>query len=231
MDHTEAFRSSADVADDAFQDSLARLTQQIAARRSTMLLLPAPLPAPRRQWRGWPFLLLIAVAGAATAGYHSAAFVDGDLSGIVKPPVAEAAVASPTRGPVLAAIAVAPEPVAPPTAEAPAAREEPAPAVEEAAAAPPPPPSVEAAPGAPAADAPAEIALAWAEVLEVQKRLVSVGINPGPLDGIVGPRTMGGVERYEELHGRPVTGRVDRRLLKLLQQDPDSSATLEARAR
>jgi peptidoglycan hydrolase-like protein with peptidoglycan-binding domain len=132
---------------------------------------------------------------------------------------------------VLAAIAVAPEPVAPPTAEAPAAREEPAPAVEEAAAAPPPPPSVEAAPGAPAADAPAEIALAWAEVLEVQKRLVSVGINPGPLDGIVGPRTMGGVERYEELHGRPVTGRVDRRLLKLLQQDPDSSATLEARAR
>jgi hypothetical protein len=230
MDHTEAFRSSVVVADDAFQDSLARLTQQIATRRSTMLVLPAPLPTPRRQWRSWPFLLLIAVAGAAAAGYHYTAFVDGNLIGIVKPPAAEAAVASPAPAPVLAAIAVAPEPAAPPTAEAPVARQEPAPAAQEVAATPAPPPPIEAAPAAAPADPQVEIALGWVEILEVQKRLVSVGINPGPLDGIVGPRTMGGVQRYEELHGQAVTGKVDRRLLNLLQRDADSSATLEARA-
>ena len=72
--------------------------------------------------------------------------------------------------------------------------------------------------------------LTWAEVLELQKRLASLGINAGPLDGIVGPRTMAGLQRYQELKGLATTGKVDRQMLKLLQQDPGSSVTLEARA-
>ena len=72
--------------------------------------------------------------------------------------------------------------------------------------------------------------LTRAEVLELQKRLASLGINAGPLDGIVGPRTMAGLQRYQELKGLATTGKVDRQMLKLLQQDPGSSATLEARA-
>jgi peptidoglycan hydrolase-like protein with peptidoglycan-binding domain len=72
--------------------------------------------------------------------------------------------------------------------------------------------------------------LTWPEVLEIQRRLVSLGVNPGPLDGISGPRTMAGVQRYQELKGLAVTGKANRGMLKLLQQDSASSATLEARA-
>jgi peptidoglycan hydrolase-like protein with peptidoglycan-binding domain len=72
--------------------------------------------------------------------------------------------------------------------------------------------------------------LTWAEVLELQRRLVSLGINPGPLDGVIGPRTMAGIQRYQELKGIAASGKVDRQTLKLLQQDPGASVTLEARA-
>src|SRR6476469_4564368 len=71
MDSTQDWRSSVEVDDDTFQQSLARLSQQIAARRSA-ILVPEALPPAPREWKAWPLLLLIAVAGAATAGYHYA---------------------------------------------------------------------------------------------------------------------------------------------------------------
>jgi peptidoglycan hydrolase-like protein with peptidoglycan-binding domain len=90
---------------------------------------------------------------------------------------------------------------------------------------------VPATPPAPATAPEPEIALTWAEILEVQKRLGTLGMNPGPVDGIVGPLTTRGAQRYEELRGGPVSGRVDRRLLRLLQQDAAPPVvSLEARA-
>jgi hypothetical protein len=230
MDTTQDWRSSVEVDDDTFQQSLARLSQQIAARRSAVLL-PAPLPPLRREWKAWPFLLLIAVAGAAAAGYHYAAFVDGDLL-LTRPGLAEASIAPPA--PVLAAVAVAAAPAATVPAPAPSiTTQEPVPAAERAA---PTPieiasPASETPPG-PAIPPEPENALSRAEVLEVQKRLVALGISPGPLDGIVGPLTAGGVQQYEQLRGGPVSGKVDRRLLQLLKQDAVPTAiSLEAQAR
>jgi hypothetical protein len=228
MDRTEALRSSVDVTDDAFHQSLARLSEHLASRRST-LLLSAPPPAPRRQWKGWPFLL-IAVVAAATAGYHYAAFTDGDLMRIAtSSTAAEAASTLPAPTPVAAAIAVAREPAVPSATDTLTKTKEAMPVAEAAAVIPAPPPA-DTPPPVAAADPPADIALTWAEILEVQKRLASLGINPGPLDGIAGPRTIGAVQRYEELHGRAVAGKIDRRLLKVLQQDSAAPTALEARA-
>jgi peptidoglycan hydrolase-like protein with peptidoglycan-binding domain len=60
--------------------------------------------------------------------------------------------------------------------------------------------------------------------------LLALGIDPGPLDGIVGPRTTAAVQRYQELIGLSATGGPDRRMLKRLQQDPNSPI-LEARVK
>ncbi len=221
MDTTREWRGSVQIEDDTFQQSLARLSQQIAARRSA-ILMPAPLPPARRQWPAWPFLLLVAVAvaGAAAAGYHYADLIDDDPPA-TRPAVAEA----PAARPVLAAIATAPAPVAPPAA----AKEPPARAVLPTVPSAEPPPPVNFTAAAPSTAPEPEIALTWAEVLEVQKRLASMGLNPGPLDGIAGPLTTAGVQRYEERRGNPATGKVDRRLLKLLQQDTVPAA-LQAQA-
>jgi peptidoglycan hydrolase-like protein with peptidoglycan-binding domain len=84
-------------------------------------------------------------------------------------------------------------------------------------------------PASPAPQAP-EIALSRSEIIEIQKRLASLDINPGPIDGVVGPRTTAGVQKYEATVGHDVTGKVDRGLLALLRQDPDASPNLQARA-
>ncbi|MCF3955400.1 peptidoglycan-binding protein, partial [Pseudomonas aeruginosa] len=65
-----------------------------------------------------------------------------------------------------------------------------------------------------------ESALSRTEIVEVQKRLTSLGINPGPIDGVVGPRTTASVQKYEARVGHAVTGKVDRDLLAQLRQDP-----------
>lgn len=234
MDSTQGWRSSVEIDDDTFQQSLTRLSQQIAARRSA-ILVPEALPPAPREWKAWPLLLLIAVAGAATAGYHYAAFVEGDALP-PRPTLADAASAPPA--PVLAAVAVAPMPAAPsppatPAIEPAPTREAPAQGVEPVAAVPAPDPA--AAPTAASSPTTApepDLTLTWAEILDVQKRLAALGINPGPLDGIVGPRTSSGVQRYEELHSLAVTGKVDRRLLQLLQLDAAAqpATSLDARA-
>ncbi len=74
-----------------------------------------------------------------------------------------------------------------------------------------------------------EIALSRSEIVELQKRLASLGLNPGPIDGVIGPRTTASAQKYQAKVGRAVTGKVDRGLLALLRRDPDASPNLQAR--
>ena len=225
MDRIERPSGSTELADDAFQESLARLSLHIATRQ-TLPRLQGP-PPPRRFTRtAWPYVLLIAAVGAA--GYCYGALGGGDLIGLAVP---RFAAATPAPAPVLAAIAVAPEPAPPPPAEPPANGEPRRPIDMAAALPPPPPPAPPVTLPVPAAAAPQpEIALSWSEIVEVQKRLASLGINPGPIDGVVGPRTTAGVQDYEGRLGDAITGKVDRSLLTRLRQDPGAPAMLQARA-
>jgi len=97
---------------------------------------------------------------------------------------------------------------------------------------PPPPiaPAVQAlpvatAPGmsnlhAPTTRTPDQSELSFSEVMELQTLLESLGMKPGFLDGIPGPRTAAAIRRYEESRGQPQTGNLDRELLKRLRQEP-----------
>jgi tol-pal system protein YbgF len=68
------------------------------------------------------------------------------------------------------------------------------------------------------------------EIVEVQTRLEALGMNPGPLDGNLGPRTIRAIKRYEEANGRPQTGNIDREILgRLRQEKPISQAESASR--
>ena len=97
----------------------------------------------------------------------------------------------------------------------------------------PPPPIAPAVPALPVATAPAmsnlhapttrtpdQSELSFSEVMELQTLLESLGMKPGFLDGIPGPRTAAAIRRYEESRGQPQTGNLDRELLKRLRQEP-----------
>jgi hypothetical protein len=211
MDRIGRLRGSAEVADDAFQESMARLSVHLATRRPTHAL--PDLQPPRQPIRiGWPYALLAAIVGVGAVGYPAYTWLMRDGAPRAAPPA-----------PVLAAVAVAPEPAAPPAPPSLAPKAEAAAPVDVLAAIPPPPP-----PAPPISlPAPAEttvpqpdIALNRAEIVEVQNRLASLGIDPGPIDGIAGPRTAAGVEAYETRAGRAVTGKADRGLLARLRQGP-----------
>jgi hypothetical protein len=51
----------------------------------------------------------------------------------------------------------------------------------------------------------------------LQTRLAELGFAPGPVDGIVGPRTIEAVRRYQTAHGLPATGEISKRLLARLK--------------
>jgi hypothetical protein len=61
--------------------------------------------------------------------------------------------------------------------------------------------------------------LSYSEVLELQTLLQSLGMKPGFLDGIPGPRTAAAIRRYEESRSQLPTGNLDRELLKRLRQE------------
>ena len=44
---------------------------------------------------------------------------------------------------------------------------------------------------------------------QVQELLKDAGFNPGPVDGILGPRTKGALRRYQASQGLPATGALD----------------------
>jgi hypothetical protein len=229
MDQTEGLRRCA-AADDAFQQSLARLSLQIATRHS-ILTLPAPLPALKRAATGWLYFSVtaIAVAGAAAAGYQYAGVFKNDLMRATASTVVQGSAAGPNLAPVVDAIAV--QPKSAPAGGPPApVNDEPEPIIDAALTTPMPTPPSPIEPTVQPAATDNEVALSRVEILEVQKRLVSLGIDAGPLDGFVGRRTIRAVQRYEELRGRDITGKVDRGMLKQLQQDLGPSPTLEARA-
>lgn len=229
MNRTGRLGGSAEIANDTFQDSMARLSVHLATRRPTHVL-PDLLPPPRRFRIAWPYLLLVAIVGAGAVAYPYHQWLVQDDAPRPAAPRGAAAIPAPT--PVLAAVAVAPEAAPPPPpADTPVKTE---PTVIDVAAAIPPPPQPAPPVTLPAAASPTahepEIALSRSEVVEIQKRLASLNINPGPIDGIVGPRTTASVQKYEAKVGHAATGKVDRSLLALLRQDPDASPNLQARA-
>lgn len=228
MDRMGRLSGSAEVADDAFHESMARLSVHLATRRPTHAL-PDLVPPPRPFRIAWPYVLLVAIVGAGAVGYLYYKWLMQDDAPRAAAQRVVTAVPAPT--PVAAAVAVAPQFAAP--APPPSMRPtEAASPVDVLAAIPePPPPAPPVSLPAPAEATPPqpEVALNRAEIVEVQERLASLGINPGPIDGIVGPRTAAGVESYETRVGHAVTGKADRDLLELLRQDPNASA-LQARA-
>ena len=224
MDRMGRLGGSAEIAEDGFQESMSRLSVHLATRRPTHAL-PDPLPPPRRFRAAWPYVLLVAIVAAGAVSYpYYKWLVQDDAPHAAAPRVATAA---PAPTPVLASVAVAPEPASPLPAKV-----HPAP-IDVAAMIPAPPPpappvTVPAPDGKAASQA--EVALTWSEVAEIQKRLAALGIDVGQADGVIGPRTIAGTQKYETRVGHAVTGKVNRSLLTLLRQDPETSSVVEARA-
>jgi len=53
-------------------------------------------------------------------------------------------------------------------------------------------------------------------VTSVQQDLANQGYNPGPMDGVVGPRTSSAISAYQRDHGMPPTGQINGTLLNSL---------------
>jgi len=53
--------------------------------------------------------------------------------------------------------------------------------------------------------------------MRVQQGLADSGYDPGPIDGIVGPRTEAAVAAYQRDNSLPITGTIDQNLLSSLQ--------------
>ena len=58
-------------------------------------------------------------------------------------------------------------------------------------------------------------------VREVQRRLTALGYRPGPADGLFGPRTQAATRWFQYKHHLPLTGRVSRSTLAVLQARSD----------
>lgn len=68
---------------------------------------------------------------------------------------------------------------------------------------------------------PAPGGLSAAEIREVQGRLLTLGYNPGRIDGALGPNTRAAANRYRERRNLlPANGAVDYNLLTALRQEP-----------
>lgn len=58
--------------------------------------------------------------------------------------------------------------------------------------------------------------LTRAEVRQVQERLKAAGFDPGPIDGIVGPKTRAAVIKYQTSNGLAKTGSLDEETVETL---------------
>ncbi len=54
------------------------------------------------------------------------------------------------------------------------------------------------------------------EVVQVQSALLALGFAPGPVDGVLGPRTEKAIAAYQGTYDLPITGRIDERLTESL---------------
>lgn len=173
--------------DDAFEQSIARLSLHLATRPPPSPLEELP-PVPRRS-AGRHYLIAFALLGLSAAVYWYPQVVDQTTSSVPEATVAEAA-PSPPPPALEATITVA---------EAPGAAE----SVMAVAVAP-----VEASPVTTALTQPAmptvdQFPRSSAEIMDIQRRLASSGIDPGPIDGIAGPRTLAAIQRYHALRTMP----------------------------
>jgi len=50
---------------------------------------------------------------------------------------------------------------------------------------------------------------ARAELRKIQEGLLALGFDPGPIDGLMGPRTSGALKKFQEANGLPATGEAD----------------------
>ncbi len=57
------------------------------------------------------------------------------------------------------------------------------------------------------------------EVFEIQLRLQEEQLDPGPVDGVAGPRTVTAIRRYQARKGLARTGQLDRELLESLRNE------------
>jgi peptidoglycan hydrolase-like protein with peptidoglycan-binding domain len=55
------------------------------------------------------------------------------------------------------------------------------------------------------------------QIQQVQERLQAEGVDPGPVDGVMNPRTEAALRQYQEKHGLPVSGAADEATLRRLQ--------------
>ncbi len=197
--------------EEAFRRSLAEFTNQLASRQTVEPPdFPvdtddddAPAPRPNRRW------YRLALAATLATG-----LLAGAMAFLGKSAPSSSAKTSPaTAAFTLPAPPHAPAPpngndFATPADSAPAAM----PDQSQALAVPAPPPPPKPAPGPPKRlDSPA--------IQEVQTRLQSLGLNPGPVDGIAGPRTQAAIKRYEQSKGHTPTGTADSVLLDKLRAD------------
>ena len=74
------------------------------------------------------------------------------------------------------------------------------------------------APGAAPAAGAKTPAAAGGNVLNVQKQLAALGIDPGPADGKMGDKTIAGIKAFEKMAGKPETGKLTPEFEKLLAQ-------------
>jgi peptidoglycan hydrolase-like protein with peptidoglycan-binding domain len=57
-------------------------------------------------------------------------------------------------------------------------------------------------------------------ILLIQGRLKEQGLDPGPLDGLMGRRTRAAIEEYQRKSGLSVDGKPSRQLLERLVREP-----------
>jgi peptidoglycan hydrolase-like protein with peptidoglycan-binding domain len=63
-----------------------------------------------------------------------------------------------------------------------------------------------------------------ATVRQAQQRLMSEGINPGPVDGRLGQQTREGLKEFQQSRGLEPSGQLDSQTIAALGIDSDSSA-------
>jgi len=84
--------------------------------------------------------------------------------------------------------------------------------------------------GAETVTAPAsgEVALDPALITKVQAKLSELGYQPGPVDGLIGPKTRAALRRYQMVEGLPVDGRITQPVLVRLTGEPPAAAPAPA---
>ena len=65
-----------------------------------------------------------------------------------------------------------------------------------------------------------QAALSGYDLTAIQNALRSRGFDPGPTDGLMGPRTRSAIRRYQTARNVPVTGEPSRSLQNLLTRTP-----------